>query len=217
MLALVVFIGVCFAEKSRETESPKRIIRPSQRQGILRPVEVGTKPVKKIEAVKKKPVLVAPPRVSLQKEVATLRGKISELEAKVTRLEDRPATVPGSAVGFRKTKDNKYVLSVNGARIEIDKGGSITIRAGANMTLQSNINATLKSGMNTTIQSGANMTVSSGMNTTIRSSANMDIKSALLKLNGGSQPLVRLSDTVVCPRYGGKGTILGGCPTVLVP
>jgi len=161
--------------------------------------------------------LAAPPRVSLQKEVVTLRGKIAELEAKVKDLEHLPATVPGSAVGFRKTKHNKYVLSVNGARIEIDKGGSVSIRAAGNMTLESNKDATLRSAINTTIRSGVNMTVSSGLNTTIRSNGNMDINSALLRLNGGEQRLVRVSDTVVCPPYGGRGTIAGGCPTVLVP
>ena len=70
-----------------------------------------------------------------------------ELEAKVKALESLPpsGTSAGDIIGFIKSRNGKYVLSANGAKIEIDPVGNITIKANMNMTLEANSNMNIKS------------------------------------------------------------------------
>jgi len=179
--------------------------------------------------------------MSPEKRISALEDKVAALEARISCLEvafarqipaiqtaltnltksaGRPPTYGGPTTaaygptfGFIKAKGDSYVFSANGARIEIDPAGNITIAARMNITVESNATTSVKSSV--LELDAATMTLESSRDT--------HINSKLLRLNNGSRPVAGQGDKIrgVCPPHGGPlldATIKGsGAGTILVP
>jgi hypothetical protein len=151
---------------------------------------------------------------ALEKEVKRLRAKAQGLEKQVSNLQ-RPKIAPaGDVVGFRKAKDGKYVLAVNGARIEIDRQGAVTIKASKRLLLESPVDTSIKAGTALRLEAGAGMTAKSAALMRLESSSTMDVKAVAtmqlrapggLRLNQGTRPAAAVGDPVtgICGPPGG--------------
>lgn len=198
-IAVICYVGICFAQTSDKEDRTKKKIAPADAKR-LQASQTSTLP--------------------LQKQVSSLKKKVASLEARIKKLGRSPGATADGMIGFKRTSDNKYVLSANGARIEIDKAGNITIRANINMTLRANANMTFESGVNTSMKATVLRLAAGTM--TLDSSAGMRLNSKMIRLNEGGRPVAGQGHPItgVCPPHGGSlanGTILIGSPTVLVP
>jgi len=153
LTALLCCVSLCIAEPNsdaNQTGSEQK--QPSLREMLSRlkskrEAEVAPKQEQK-DAKEAKPSDVSQDSSTpLKKRISVLEKKIAQLEAKVKAQE---SLSPGGAsasdiIGFAKSRDGKYVLSANGAKIEIDTVGNVTIKANLNMTLEANTNMNIKS------------------------------------------------------------------------
>jgi hypothetical protein len=198
-IAVICYVGICIAQTSDKEEKTKKKISPKD----AKPLQVSQTSTS-----------------SLQKQVSSLIKKVASLETNMKKLQQSAPATQAGMIGFRRTSDNKYILSANGARIEIDKAGNITIRANINMTLKANANMTFESAVNTSMKATTLRLAAGTM--TLESSAGMRLNSKMIRLNDGGRPVAGQGHPVtgICPPHGGSlanATILIGSPTVLVP
>jgi uncharacterized protein YueI len=81
-----------------------------------------------------------------QKKISELQSKLSVLQEKIDGFEPIAPTIAGDIIGFIKD-GHKYVFTANGAKIEIDIVGNVSIKSPMNIILESNANMNIKSSM----------------------------------------------------------------------
>ena len=143
----------------------------------------------------------------LNKQVAVLTKEVSLLKKKIKQLE---SSMPE---GFVKTKDNRYVFSANGAKLEVGRMGEVTIKASKDLKLES--------ALSTKIEAGSHIDFTSSAPMNIRSTAMMNINAPTIRFNNGSKPVTHMNSEVTGgTSIGGhliNGKIMQGSPSVLVP
>jgi predicted RNase H-like nuclease (RuvC/YqgF family) len=171
----VCFIGVCLAgatdtvnrlNSKRKLPSLKELfsVKKSKQQ-----IDKTSKE-KKEESKQAKPVQqIQGDTLSLQNQILSLQNRVASLEAKANNLQttsrqqidafekkilnlqtkvnnlQNSTAATGEVIGFTKTAANKYTLSANGAKIEVDAVGNVTIKANVGMTVESGGQMNIKS------------------------------------------------------------------------
>ncbi len=155
LTVLLCCADLCFAETNNDAnQTGSEQKQPSLREMLSRlkskrEAEVAPKQEQKDTKEAKPTDVSQDSSATLQKRVSLLEKKIAQLEAKVKALQSLPpgGASAGDIIGFTKSKDGKYVLSANGAKIEVDSVGNVFIKANLNMTLEANTNMNIKSVM----------------------------------------------------------------------
>jgi hypothetical protein len=100
-------------------------------------------------------------------------------------------------------------VTIHCTRITIKADTSVDIASGTNMVVKGQMTVRVETGANLSLRAGADLDLLAAAALNLRSSGEANLRGSVVKLNGGSQPVARLGETVV------SGIIQGGNNTVL--
>lgn len=118
---------------------------------------------------------------------------------------------PDGVIRFRS--DNDWAIETN-EDLTIASSKSIDIDSGDDMTLDSDRDLIAKAGKDVSIDASLNLDIDA-TTLTVEGTTTLELKGALVKLNGGCQPVARIGDSIVGAGAGViAGNITGGSTTV---
>lgn len=105
-----------------------------------------------------------------------------------------------------------------GKDCKIDAKGNLELKAGKECKIESGLRLRLKAGTDVDIDANAGVDINAGSTASFRGSSITTIGGSQIKLgNGATRPVAFQGSQVLAGAPPGPGTVLTGCPTVLVP
>lgn len=121
------------------------------------------------------------------------------------------------AIGAQRAAPNLAQLEARLAALEsvvkIEPDGGVTINCTGKVRIKSAMSVEIEAGTTWVAKSGASAELNTSGPLTLKSASVTNVQGALIKLNNGAKPLVRIGDPVITPM--GPATIPTGANTVL--